>query len=1062
MRNLYVISAMIILLSSAVPMSWMDDEGVVSALVSHSPIYIDGNSQLDSTASAEGWTGNGMESNPYMIQNYDIPASTWAIRVYNTDRHLVIYDCHGRDGSRSGILLNNVRNASVLDSRWTENDEYGIHLIDCEKVVVDGNRFDATMVMVNNYNHIVLERSTYCRISNNTVVFSQNDGIQLMDHSEYNVVENNFCKNMYKAIYVNSENNMIRYNSGYENSFGVYLEKANNTVMNNSMFYNAYGLYSYFAGYNLLYNNTCQRNYIGIFLNFAHDHVVRDNLLLKNCNYGIYIYADLDANNRIFWNDLFYNNNSGASFDPARVQCKDRFGGNQWNDTEGRGNFWWDWRGPDSDEDGIVDDPYPIAGAAVYDNHPLTTSEIPDTSQPPQDLTALGGPDFINISWSPPPYSSTVSINQYRVYRGLRAGGESEYINLDGNDTFFMDHDVTEGDRYYYYMTAITDIGESNRSVRRSAVPDSISPTVVIKTDDDLYTNNEWFRVSWTGNDNVGVITYEISLDGKEPLDIGKVSEYTFGGLDEGDHHVVVTVYDEGLNSGQDSITFHVDLTDPWINITGPSIEPGAVVNITSFDLSWIGGDFHSGISFYEVKVFGGDWISLGTELGYHVECVNDEWHIPTVRAVDLAGNTAEDSLAFYIDLRLPEIEFIELDGYYFDETELYLNWTYGDAHAGLDTLEIRVDDGDWEDIGLTDNRTLTDLSEGNHTVYIRAWDLAGNSRSDRTSFVIDISSPDLEITTPVEYLLNNSMVEVEWQGMDAFSPMQRYGIRVDEEPWQWIGLNTSWIYTELDDGLHLIEVRGVDVAGNGITANTTVRIDTGIPRVLGHEPEGNSVEANTTISIAFSEEMDPYTVDVRIRGISVDLTWSGNTVSYTPQNPLTKGSTYDVLVVGFDFAGNEMTPFSWTFRVEEEDFTEVSFFLGMVVDEKGRPIEDAGISVNITTYTRTDENGYFRLEVTPGLHTLTIARDGFVMISMNGYVEAGETKNLGEIEMESLYPEEEERESRLGLMIAAGLVVLFLIALIAILTTVIRQRMREYPIFLEDEGWMRMYPHRK
>ncbi len=1062
MRSIYVISAMIVLLLSAVPISWIDDNGAVSALISHSPIFIDGNSQLDSKASSEGWSGSGTESSPYMIQNYDIPATTWAIRVYNTDRHLVIYNCHGRDGTRSGILLKNVRNASVLDSRWTVNDEYGIHLQDCENVVVDGNRFDATMVMVNNYNHIVLERSTKCRVSNNTVVFSQNDGIQLMDHSEYNVVENNFCKNMWKAIYVNSEHNMIRYNTGDSNSYGVYLEKANNTVMNNSMFFNAYGLYCYFAGYNLLYNNTCQRNYVGIYVNFAHDQEIRDNLLLKNGNYGVYIYADLDANNRVFRNNFFYNNNSGASFDPARVQCKDRFGGNQWNDTEGGGNFWWDWRGPDNDEDGIVDDPYPIAGAAVYDHHPLTTSDIPDTSQPPQDLNAVGGPDFINISWNPPPYSSTVTINTYRVYRGLRAGGESEYINLDGNDTFFMNYEVTEGDRYYYYITAITDIGESNRSTRVSAVPDSIAPTVVIKTGNDLYTNDEWFRIFWAGNDNVGITTYEVSLDGKDPLDIGKVSEYTFGGLNEGEHYFVVTAYDEGLNSGTDSITFHVDLTDPWIIITGPSIEPGATVNITSFDLTWIGGDYHSGISFFQARAFGGDWTSLGMEMEYHVECVNDEWHIPTVRAVDLAGNTAEASLAFYVDLVPPEVEFIELERYYFGTTELYLNWTYRDAHAGLDTLEIRVDNGDWEDIGLTDNMTLTNLSEGEHTAYIRAWDLAGNSRLDQTSFVMDISSPELEITSPVEFLLNNSMVEMAWQGVDAYSPMERYGIRVDGGPWQWVGPNTSWIYTELEEGLHLVEVRGFDTAGNGATVNTTLYVDTQFPHVLAHEPEGNRVESNGSISITFSERMDPSTVDVKIRGISVDLIWSENTVHYTPSNPLTKGSTYDVLVVGFDLAGNEMTPFSWTFRVEEEDFTEVSFFIGMVVDEKGRPIEDAGISVNITTFTRTDENGYFRLEVAPGLHTLTIAKDDFFMISMNGYVENGETKNLGEIEMESRFPEVEEKESRLGYIIAAGLVVLFLVAIVVILSLVLKQRFREYPIFIEDEGWMRMYPHRK
>ena len=124
--------------------------------------------------------------------------------------------------------------------------------------------------------------------------------------------------------------------------------------------------------------------------------------------------------------------------------------------------------------------------------------------------------------------------------------------------------------------------------------------------------------------------------------------------------------------------------------------------------------------------------------------------------------------------------------------------------------------------------------------------------------------------------------------------------------------------------------------------------------------------------------------------------------------------------------------------------------------------MEDVGISANITTFTRTDENGYFRLEVAPGLHSLTIAKDDYAMIFMNSYVEIGETKNLDKIEMESLFPEEEEKGANLGLMIAAAMVTLFLVGLIIMLSLAVKQRNREYPIFLEDEGWMRMYPHRK
>ena len=92
----------------------------------------------------------------------------------------------------------------------------------------------------------------------------------------------------------------------------------------------------------------------------------------------------------------------------------------------------------------------------------------------------------------------------------------------------------------------------------------------------------------------------------------------------------------------------------------------------------------------------------------------------------------------------------------------------------------------------------------------------------------------------------------------------------------------------------------------------------------------------------------------------------------------------------------------------------------------------------------------------------MTIAKDDYSMISMNAYVEVGKTKNLGEIEMKSLFPEDEPEESNMGLLIVASLSVIFVLGLIIVLVVVIRQRGREYPIFLEDEGWMRMYPHRK
>ena len=110
-------------------------------------------------------------------------------------------------------------------------------------------------------------------------------------------------------------------------------------------------------------------------------NVIEENTVSDNLNYGISIEASLD--NTVEGNDFINNNPNGLS------QAYDDGLSNIFEN-----NYWDDWTSPDSDSDGIVDNPYAIDGSANNaDPYPRTTREpIPTTTT--TITTTKSGPGF--------------------------------------------------------------------------------------------------------------------------------------------------------------------------------------------------------------------------------------------------------------------------------------------------------------------------------------------------------------------------------------------------------------------------------------------------------------------------------------------------------------------------------------------------------------------------------------------------------------------------------------------------------------------------------------------
>ncbi|MEM3342043.1 MAG: fibronectin type III domain-containing protein, partial [Thermoplasmata archaeon] len=113
-----------------------------------------------------------------------------------------------------------------------------------------------------------------------------------------------------------------------------------------------------------------------------------------------------------------------------------------------------------------------VAGQGPWTGPVMCTPmpSYPSAPSNPLSLSAVAGPGFVNISWTPPACEGGSSISNYRIYRGTRSGYEGVLTTV-GNVSFFNDTTVSNGTTYYYYVTALNSYGEGRQSPEAYGLP---------------------------------------------------------------------------------------------------------------------------------------------------------------------------------------------------------------------------------------------------------------------------------------------------------------------------------------------------------------------------------------------------------------------------------------------------------------------------------------------------------------------------------------------------------------------------------------------------------------
>ena len=279
------------------------------------------------------------------------------------------------DGNGTGVVVDPVYNITAIVEVAASNvniSSFTIRNGGFHGIVLDGvaNCTIDQIASLNSSSCISLMNSTQNRILNSKFSNGKN-GIMLFNSTENEIIKNRASENWYAGLASGgpegSSRNLIAYN---DLSHNVYA---------GSNIGPGYGL-DWVGSDNEIVYNIVSNNTNGIILDMAHRNQLRRNIILNNINYGILITSGF--NNTLFGNTIQQSGEVGLLWDygTGNMIHHNNFVNNNyqvgyiwyvsdWDDGI-EGNYWSDYAGKDSDNDGIGDTSYMIYEFG-RDNHPL-------------------------------------------------------------------------------------------------------------------------------------------------------------------------------------------------------------------------------------------------------------------------------------------------------------------------------------------------------------------------------------------------------------------------------------------------------------------------------------------------------------------------------------------------------------------------------------------------------------------------------------------------------------------------------------------------------------------
>lgn len=573
------------------------------------------NFNLDGISSAGIWVQNS--NNLILDQNY---FGGFDFALYSANSSLMTFSNNYIGGNKRGITLLNTNNSLFLSNNFTYNNfgiianlsnynsfrNNSISYTDLGGILLYFSSFNSLVEnkMWNNKFGILLEeKSQYNSIIANQIKNNVDFGIQLLNSCSYTNISNNILENNGKTgIYAEYSsdldivNNLVSHNYiGIElsvvtnstriyknlisnNDFGIFINYTAqiNIISNqieknqlgidiwhgsdilidfNSIFLNSYmAINISFSKYIYIYNSTLDSNFIGILLTSSQYGLITTNIIKNTTSTAIFIPDSSDY--QIFYNDFLENNVGFKQVDVYNYN-------NQW-DNGLYGNYWSDHDSYDTNNDGILDEPYLFEGIdpSAFDQYPLALPyniDIAPVISPINNPTVvIEGENGLNLSW----YIMDKDPDYYRVYQNDFLINEGTW---NSGDLIVVSLDNLSVGSYNYTLWASDKNGLFNTNSIFVTILDIINPVINNPDDRTIALGSNGNILSWEVLDNNPdyFIVYRnnlLLLDGNWNSD--ELITISLDNLIAGTYNFTIIVYDISRNWVTDTVIVNVDFAD--------------------------------------------------------------------------------------------------------------------------------------------------------------------------------------------------------------------------------------------------------------------------------------------------------------------------------------------------------------------------------------------------------------------------------------------------------------------------------------------------------------------
>ena len=217
-----------------------------------------------------------------------------------------------------------------------------------------------------------------------------------------------------------------------------------------------------------------------------------------------------------------------------------------------------------------------VTGTSYSLSHSATVIvNVQTAPSAPQNLKATAGDAKVTLSWSAALSDGGSAVTNYKIYRGTTSGGKTELKTI-GNVLTYTDTPVTNGQTYYYQITAVNSIGESEKSSEAYATTSSVKTlNVAVVTDKATYSRGSNVRTTVTVKDSatgnglpgalVKVTIYNpngsVAWTGSGTTDSTGTVRYSYSTssrASKGTYKVIATASLTGYQTGTGQTTFKV------------------------------------------------------------------------------------------------------------------------------------------------------------------------------------------------------------------------------------------------------------------------------------------------------------------------------------------------------------------------------------------------------------------------------------------------------------------------------------------------------------------------